>query len=155
MEPAAQIEWHESYMPTEFFEKHPASLRLEMLTVMNEGFQRWDPAPKSADAKAFLAITAEDLSDGAFTTQIAGLTLNGLKDMGKNGIQYVAEPTEKQRAIVNGWFENASRAMVNRLAEKFDPFMQTKGPFNRASGRHRWNVARRTGFGHFGHASNT
>ena len=115
-------------MLTEFFEKHPTSLRLEMFTVMNEGFQRWDPAPKSAEAKAFLVITAEDLSDGAFTTQIVGLSLNGLKDMGKNGIQHVAEPTEKQRAIVNGCLENASRAIVNRLAEKFAPFMRTKGP---------------------------
>jgi len=59
-------------MPAEFFEKHSTSLRLEMFTVMNEGFQQWDPTPKSADAKAFLVITAEDLSDGAFTTQIIG-----------------------------------------------------------------------------------
>jgi hypothetical protein len=72
-------------MPTEFFERHPTSLRLEMFTVMNEGFQRWDPVPKSAEAKAFLVITAEDLGDGAFTTQIVGLSLNGLKDMGRNG----------------------------------------------------------------------
>src|ERR1039457_4553358 len=70
----------------------------------------------------------EDLSDGAFTTQIVGLSLNGLKDMGKNGIQHVAEPTEKQRAIVNGCLESASRAIVNRMAEKFDPFMRTEGP---------------------------
>jgi hypothetical protein len=115
-------------MPTELFEKHPTSLRLEMVTVINGGFQRWDPAPKSAEAKAFLVITAEDLGDGAFTTQVVGLSLNGLKDMGKNGIQHVAKPTEKQRAIVNGCIENASRAIVNRLAEKFDPFMRTKGP---------------------------
>jgi hypothetical protein len=73
-------------------------------------------------------IIAEDLSDGAFTTQIVGLSLNGLRDMGKNGIQHVTEPTEKQRAIVNGCLENASRAIVNRLAEKFSPFMRTKGP---------------------------
>jgi len=85
-------------MPTEFFEKYSTSLRFEMFTVMNEGFQQWDPAPKSAEAKAFLVITAEDLSDGAFTMQIVGLSLNGLKDMGKNGIQHFAEPTEKQRA---------------------------------------------------------
>src|ERR1022692_1866909 len=115
-------------MPTEFFEKYPTSLRLEMFTVMNKGFQRWDPVPISAEAKVFLVITAEDLSDGAFTTQIVGLSLNGLKDMGKNGIQHVAEPTEKQRAIVNGCLESASRAIVNRLAEKFDPFMRTEGP---------------------------
>jgi hypothetical protein len=56
------------------------------------------------------------------------LSLNGLKDMGKNGIPHVAVPTEKQRALVNGCLENASRAMVNRMAEKFDPFMRTKGP---------------------------
>src|ERR1035438_10643259 len=87
-------------MPTEFFEKHPTSLRLEMFTVMNKGFQRWDPVPISAEAKVFLVITAEDLSDGAFTTQIVGLRLNGLKGLGKNGIQHVAEPTEKKRAIV-------------------------------------------------------
>ena len=43
-----------------------------MFTVMNEGFKRWDPLPKSADAKVFLVITAEDLSDGAFTTQVVG-----------------------------------------------------------------------------------
>jgi len=59
---------------------------------------------------------------------IIGLSLHGLKDMGKNGIQHVAAPTEKQRAIVNGCLENASRAMVNRLAEEFSPFMRTKGP---------------------------
>jgi hypothetical protein len=117
-----------THMATEFFEKHPTLLRLEMFTVMNEGFQRWDPAPKSAEAKAFLVITAEDLGDGAFTTQIVGLSLNGLKDMGKNGIQHVAEPAEKQRAIVNGCLENASRALVNRLARKYDPFMRSKGP---------------------------
>jgi len=115
-------------MPTEFFEKHRTSLRLEMFTVMNEGFQRWDPAPKSAEAKVFLMITAEDLGDGAFTTQIVGSSLNGLRDMGKHGIQHIAEPTEKQRAIVNGCLENASRAIVNRLSEKFDPLMRTKGP---------------------------
>jgi hypothetical protein len=39
-------------MPTEFFEKHQTLLRVEMFTVMNEGFQRWDPAPKSAEAKS-------------------------------------------------------------------------------------------------------
>jgi hypothetical protein len=117
-----------THMATEFFEKYTTLLRLEMFTLMNEGFQRWDPAPKSAEAKAFLVITAEDLGDGAFTTQIVGLSLNGLKDMGKNGIQHVAEPTEKQRAIVNGCLENASRAIVNRLAGKYDPFMRTKGP---------------------------
>lgn len=61
-----------------------------MSPVMNEVFKRWDPAPKPADGKAFLVITAEDLADGAFTTQIFGLSLNGLKDMGKNGIQQVA-----------------------------------------------------------------
>ena len=61
---------------------------------MNEGFQRWDPAPRSAKAKAFLVITAENLGDGAFTTQIVGMSLNGLKDMKKNGIQHVAEPGE-------------------------------------------------------------
>jgi hypothetical protein len=66
-------------MRTEFFEKYPTSLRLEMFTVVNEGFQRWDPATRSAEAKAFLVITAEDLSDGAFTTQLVGLSLNGLK----------------------------------------------------------------------------
>jgi hypothetical protein len=116
-------------MPTEFFEKHPTSLRLEMFTVRNEGFRRWDPAPRSAEAKAFLVITAEDLSDGAFTTQIVGLSLNGLKDMRKNGIQHVAEPTEKERAIVDACLENASRTIVNRVAEKFDPFiLRTKGP---------------------------
>jgi hypothetical protein len=115
-------------MPTRFFQKHPTSLRLEMFTVMNEGFQRWDPAPKSAEAKAFLVITAEDPGDGAFTTQIIGLSLNGLKDMGRNGIQHVAEPKEKQRAMVNGCLESASRAIVNRPAEKHDPFMRTKGP---------------------------
>src|ERR1039458_677957 len=115
-------------MPTEFFEKHPTSLRLEMFTVMNKGFQRWDPVPISAEAKVFLVITAEDLSDGAFTTQIVGLSLHGLKDMAKSGIQHVAELTEKQRAIVNGCLENASRAMVNRMAEKFIPFLRTKGP---------------------------
>jgi hypothetical protein len=114
-------------MPTELFEKHPTSLRLAMFTVINEGFQRWDPAPKSAEAKAFLVITAEDLGDGAFTTQVVGLSMNGLKDMGKNGIQHVAKPTEQQRAIVNGCIENASRAIVNRLAERIDPFMRTKG----------------------------
>jgi hypothetical protein len=43
-----------------------------MFTVMNEGFRRWDPVPKSAEAKVFLVITAEDLGDGAFTTQIVG-----------------------------------------------------------------------------------
>ena len=99
-----------------------------MFTVMNEGFRQWDPAPKSAEAKAFLVISAEDLSDGAFTTQIGGLSLNGLKDMRKNGIQHVAEPTEKQRAIVNGCLENASRTIMNRVAEKFAPFMRIKGP---------------------------
>src|ERR1700680_977857 len=117
-----------THMATEFFEKHPTLLRLEMFTVMNGGFQRGGPATKSAEAKAFLVITAEDLGDGAFTTQIVGLSLNGLKDMGKNGIQHVAEPAEKQRAIVNGGVENASRAIVNRLAGKYDPFMRTKGP---------------------------
>jgi hypothetical protein len=71
-----------------------------MFTLMNEGFQRCDPAPASAQAKAFLVITAEHISDGAFTTQIVGLSLNGLKDMEKDGIPHVAEPTEKQRAIV-------------------------------------------------------
>ena len=101
-------------MPTDLFEKHPTSLCLEMFTVMNEGFHRWDPLPKSAEAKAFLVITAEDLGGGAFTTQIVGLSLNGLKDMGKNGIPHIAEPTEEQRAIVNGCLENASRAMVNQ-----------------------------------------
>ena len=116
------------HMPTKFFEKHPTSLSVEMFTVMNQGFQCWDPAPKSAAAKAFLVITAEDLGDGAFTTQIVGLSLNGLKDMGKNGIQHVAEPTEKQRAIVNGCLENASRAIMNRLAGKYDLFMRTTGP---------------------------
>ena len=116
------------HMATEFFEKHPTSLRVEMFTVMNQGFQCWDPAPKSALAKAFLVITAEDLGDGAFTTQIVGLSLNGLKDMGKNGIQHVEEPTEKQRAIVNGCLENASRAIMNRLAGKYDLFMRTTGP---------------------------
>jgi hypothetical protein len=115
-------------MPTEFFEKHSTLLRLEMFTVINEGFQRWDPVPKSAEAKAFLVITAEGHGDGAFTTQIVGLSLNGLKDMEKNGILHVAEPTEKQRAIINGCLENASRAIVNRLAEKYDPFIRTKGP---------------------------
>src|SRR5580700_8465371 len=109
-------------MATDFFEKHPTSLRLEMFTVMNEGFQQWDPVPKSAEAKVFLVITAEDVSDGAFAAQIIGLSLNGLKDMRKNGIQHVAQPTESQRAIVNGCLENTSRAMVNRLAEKFSPF---------------------------------
>ncbi len=83
---------------------------------------------RSAEAKAFLVITAENLGDGAFTTQIVGLSLNGLKDMKKNGIQHVAEPTDKQRAIVNDCLENASRAIVNRLAGKYDPFMRTKGP---------------------------
>ena len=115
-------------MRTKFFEKYPTSLRLEMFTVVNEGFQRWDPATRSAEAKAFLVITAEDRSDGAFTTQLVGLSLNALKDMGKNGIPHVAKLTEKQRAIVNGCLENASRAIVNRLAEKFDPFMRTQGP---------------------------
>jgi hypothetical protein len=42
-----------------------------MFTVMNEDFRPWDPAPKSAEAKAFLVITAEDLGDGAFTTQLS------------------------------------------------------------------------------------
>jgi len=42
------------------------------------------------------------------------LSLNGLKDMGKNGIPHIAEPTEEQRAIVNGCLENVSRAMVNQ-----------------------------------------
>ena len=106
-------------MPTEFFEKHPTSLRLEMFTVMNKGFQRWDPVPISAEAKVFLVITAADLSDGAFATQIVGLSLNGLKDMRKNGVRHVSEPTEEQRAIVNGCLENTSRAMVDRLAQKF------------------------------------
>ena len=115
-------------MPTKLFEKHSTPLRLEMFTVINEGFQQWDPAPKSAVAKAFLVITAEDLGNGAFATQVVGLRLNGLKDMGKNGIQHVAEPTEKQRAIVNGCLENASRAIVNRLAGKYAPFMRTEGP---------------------------
>ena len=114
-------------MPTEFFEKRPTSLRLEMFTVMNEGFKRWDPAPPSAEAKALLVITAEDLSNGAFTTQVAGLSLHGLKDMGKNGIQHVSEPTDKQRAIINGCLENASRAIVNHLAEKYAPFSRAKG----------------------------
>ena len=86
------------------------------------------PSDEIREAKAFLVIMAEDLSDGAFTTQLVGLSLNGLKDMGKNGIQHVAEPVEKQRAIVNGCLENASRAIVNRPAEKHDPFMRTKGP---------------------------
>jgi len=89
---------------------------------------------RSAEAKAFLVITAENLGDGAFTTQIVGLSLSGLKDMKKNGIQHVAEPAEKQRAIVNDCLENASRAIVNRLAGKYDPFMRTKGRFNRSSG---------------------
>lgn len=86
--PAAQIECHEmgTHMPTKFFEKHSTSLRLEMFTVMNEGFKHWDPAPKSAEAKAFLVIMAEDLGNGALATQIVSLSLNGLKDMGKNGI---------------------------------------------------------------------
>ena len=73
-------------------------------------------------------ITAEDLGDGAFMTKIVGLSLNGLKDMGKNGIQHVAKPTEKQRAIVNGCLETAARAIVNRMAEKYDPFVRTTGP---------------------------
>ena len=46
----------DTHMATEFFEKTPTLLRLEMFTVMNEGFQRWDPAPKSAEAKAFLVM---------------------------------------------------------------------------------------------------
>jgi hypothetical protein len=75
--------------------KYSTSLRIEMCALINEGFQQWDPAPKSAAAKALLVITAEDLSDGAFTTQIVGLSLNGLKDMGRNGVHYVAEPKEK------------------------------------------------------------
>ena len=37
-------------MRTKFFEKYPTSLRLEMFTVVNEGFQRWDPATRSAEA---------------------------------------------------------------------------------------------------------
>jgi hypothetical protein len=115
-------------MPAEFFEKHPTSLRLEMFTVINEGFQRLDPATRSAEAKPFLVITAEDLSDGAFTTQLVVLSLNGPKDMGKNGIQHVEKPTEKQRAVVNGCLESAARAIVNRIAEKYDPFARTKGP---------------------------
>jgi hypothetical protein len=61
-------------MPTELFKKHPTSLRLEMFTVINEGFRQWHPVPKSAEAKAFLVITAEDLCDGAFTAQVVGLT---------------------------------------------------------------------------------
>ena len=64
---------------------------------------------------------------GAFATQIVGLSLNGLKDMRKNGVRHVSEPTEEQRAIVNGCLENTSRAMVNRLAEKLSPFTRTKG----------------------------
>ena len=44
---------------------------------------------------AFLVITAEDLGDGAFITKIVGLSLNGLKEMGKNGIKHVEEPAEK------------------------------------------------------------
>jgi hypothetical protein len=115
-------------MPSEFFERHPTPLRLDMFTVLNQGFQRWDPVPASARAKAFLVITAEDVSDGAFTTQIIGLSLNGLKDMGKNGILHITHLTEKQREIVNGCLENASRAIVNRMAEKFAPFMAVKGP---------------------------
>jgi hypothetical protein len=39
-------------MPTEFFEKHPTSLRLEMFTVKNEGFRRWDPVPKSSGSQS-------------------------------------------------------------------------------------------------------
>jgi len=118
-------------MPTEFFGKHSTSLRLEMFTVMNEGFQRWDPAPKSAEAKAFLVIAAEDLSDGAFTDSNCELESERAEGRGKNGISHVAEPTEKQRALVEGCLENASRAMVNRLAEKkLSPSTRTKGRFN-------------------------
>ena len=59
--------------------------------------------PESADAKAFLVVTAEDLGDGAFMTKIVGLSLNGLKDMGKNGIPHMAEPTEKRTGDCEWW----------------------------------------------------
>ena len=79
-----------------------------------------------------LKFTGPDSWTGPLTnvnaTQIIGLSLNGLKDMGKNGIQHITHLTEKQREIVNGCLENASRAIVNRMAEKFAPFMAVKGP---------------------------
>jgi len=82
-------------MPTKLFEMHPTPFRVEMFTVMNQGFQCWEPAPKAVAAKALHVITADDLGDGAFTTQIAGVSLIRLKkDLGRNGIQHVTEPAE-------------------------------------------------------------
>ncbi len=122
-DPAAQIEWHEMGTPyaNRILRKTPHVASPVNVHVMNEGFQRWDPAPKSAEAKVFLVITAEDFGDGAFTTQIVGLSLNGLKEMRKNGIQHVAGPTEKQRAIVNGCLENASGESAARSSEFVAP----------------------------------
>ena len=62
-------------------------------------------APKSTEAKAFLVIAAEEWNPACLGTH--------------------GEPA----GIVNGCLENASRAIVNRVADKFDPsIMQTKGP---------------------------
>src|ERR1700732_4591836 len=80
------------HMATDFFEKPPTSLRLEMFTVLNEGFQQWDPVPKSAEAKVFLVITAEDVSDGAFVAQLIGLSLNGLRICGRTESSMLSNP---------------------------------------------------------------
>jgi hypothetical protein len=114
-------------MKSEFFDEHPTSFHLDCFTVLNEGFRQWEPLPHAALAKAFLVITAEDVSDGKFATRIIGISLNALKDMAKNGIRHAARPSEREREIVNACLENASRGMVERLAEKFNPFARVKG----------------------------
>ena len=114
-------------MKSEFFEEHPTSFHLDCFTVLNEGFRQWEPLPPAALAKAFLVITAEDVSDGKFATRIIGISLNALKDMAKNGIRHAARPLEREREIVNACLENSSRGMIERVAEKINPFARVKG----------------------------
>jgi len=113
-------------MNSEFFEEHPTSFHLDCFTVLNEGFRQWEPLPPAALAKEFLVITAEDVSDGKFATRIIGISLNALKDMAKNGIRHAERPSEREREIVNACLENASRGIVERVAEKFNPFARVK-----------------------------
>jgi len=61
-------------MNSEFFEEHPTSFHLDCFTVLNEGFRQWEPLPPAALAKAFLVITAEDVSDGKFATRNIGIS---------------------------------------------------------------------------------
>src|SRR5262249_18357744 len=98
-------------MRSKIFEQNPTSFQLDCFTVLNEGFRRWEPLPRAALAKAFLVITAEDVSDGQFATRIIGISLNALRDMAKNGIRHAERPSEREREIVNACLENASRGM--------------------------------------------